>query len=84
VIPTWNRNAGVVEEVTRAIARDEFVLDFQPIASIAGGHVEAMEALVRCDVTARDGSRRRVRYELRRSLVPAHHVWILAGDDRHA
>jgi EAL domain-containing protein (putative c-di-GMP-specific phosphodiesterase class I) len=30
------------------------------------------------DVTAGDGSRRRVRYELRRTMIPGHHVWVLS------
>jgi PAS domain S-box-containing protein len=30
-----------------------------------------------CEVTAADGSRTHVSYELRRSLVPGHHVWLL-------
>lgn len=34
-------------EIVRAIAAEEFELHFQPIASIAGGHIEALEALVR-------------------------------------
>src|SRR5689334_17796009 len=37
----------MTREVARAIAADEFELHFQPIASIAGGHIEAFEALVR-------------------------------------
>jgi EAL domain-containing protein (putative c-di-GMP-specific phosphodiesterase class I) len=34
-----------------------------------------------CEVTIGDGSRRRVRYELRRSVVPGHHVWLIAAAD---
>jgi EAL domain-containing protein (putative c-di-GMP-specific phosphodiesterase class I) len=39
----------MTREVARAIAADEFELHFQPIASIAGGNIEAFEALVRWD-----------------------------------
>jgi EAL domain-containing protein (putative c-di-GMP-specific phosphodiesterase class I) len=37
----------IEDEVTRAIAHKEFELDFQPIASITSGEIEAFEALVR-------------------------------------
>ena len=39
----------IEEQVTRAIAHGEFELHFQPIASIATGQIDALEALVRWD-----------------------------------
>jgi EAL domain-containing protein (putative c-di-GMP-specific phosphodiesterase class I) len=32
-----------------------------------------------CDLVVGDGARQRVRYELRRSMVPGHHVWIVTS-----
>jgi EAL domain-containing protein (putative c-di-GMP-specific phosphodiesterase class I) len=34
-----------------------------------------------CEVTIGDGSRERLRYELRRSMIPDHHVWVLAPEN---
>jgi EAL domain-containing protein (putative c-di-GMP-specific phosphodiesterase class I) len=32
-----------------------------------------------CDLIVGDGLRQRVRYELRRTMIPDHHVWVLAA-----
>jgi PAS domain-containing protein len=35
-----------------------------------------------CELVVADGSRQRVRYMLRRSVIPDHHVWVLADDQQ--
>ena len=69
--------SAMIERHVDDLARDETGSQLTSVPPVLAERPHLSGA---CEITIGDGSRSRVRYELRRSMIPHYHVWALAPD----
>ena len=71
------RASAMIERHVNDLVRDE---TGSQLTSVLSALAQREQLTGACEITIGDGSRSRVRYELRRSMIPHYHVWALAPD----